>query len=126
MRKIRRVTVRLGYSTSNTRPAGDKQYATIEVTDEDSGLTRTIEIDNGPMLAYQAHDRRAIRWVPEVVDLAWDSGLLCSCDVTGHRIRKDGSVGQVRDYHRFAVRDGVVQQLPGRHYPLDWLQAIVD
>lgn len=52
MHKIRRVAVRLGYPTESKRPVGDKKYATIEVTDEDSGLA-VLTVDLEPRQLFE-------------------------------------------------------------------------
>lgn len=88
---------------------------------------RVVEIDNGPTLTYvQSYGAtRTIRWVVERVALQWEVGVLYLCHVSGHRRRKDGSVGLIADFHNFPVEDGIVRPPDRRDYPVRWLQWIV-
>ena len=76
---------------------------------------RTIEVDGAALLSYQTRKSYADRtlvlreWRPTYLRLSWSRGVLRSAYVMGSRLKKDGSVGAIKETATFRIMDGVVQ-----------------
>jgi hypothetical protein len=96
--------------------------------------SRTLKVTGAPVLEY-SYDRyryrkgvesHTVRWLPDEVELCWHNGTLISVRVRGHKLKKDGTAGQLTDAERWSVTNGKLVALHSRDYPTEWLQKILD
>lgn len=82
----------------------------IEVVGESRSdyATRTIElVENAPRYSYERSGTwrkpgsRTVTWEVARVRLTWDRGVLKRADVLGYRLKKDGTVGVVKEHAYF-------------------------
>lgn len=87
----------------------------IEVARESRSdhATRVIQlVENAPRYSYQRSgsyrrpDRVTVTWEVSRVTLSWDRGVLKRADILGHRLKKDGTVGVVKEYAYFRPTKG--------------------
>lgn len=92
---------------------------------------RYFDLDNAPVLEYTTdggyrRPPKDVRWQPNRVTLHWSRGELIRARVFGLRLKKDGSVGMIKESVIFKIQGGIVQPLLSRQYPTKWVQSIVE
>jgi hypothetical protein len=112
----------------------------IEVVGESrtDHASRKIEIvENGPQYSYQRRgswrnpEPKTITWQVTEVRIGWSQGVLTRVDVSGLRVKKDGTVGLVRETAYFRPLKGDRRRLTGyvgyESQPIewDWLNTLV-